>query len=104
MNRAGVRDEILSGPGKADEKFRRQHVPFETVAPRAGKDEVARRVSAAMCERMDVVERGEIKLQCGGAVDAPAAAIAHCRELYCSFVRPAGNLFDAARKAGFAGK
>jgi hypothetical protein len=75
-------DEVRPGPRKAVEEFRRQQVSLEPIAAATGKHEVAGVVGAAVRQRMNVVERGEIELQFGGAIYTASAAVSHCGVFY----------------------
>jgi len=61
----------------AREEVLRQLIGFQQIARPARDNEVARRVRAAMCERMDVIERGDGDVKRCRAVHAPTAAVAH---------------------------
>jgi len=87
MHRSSVRDEILSCPRIAGEEFGRQQVAFETIAARAGENEVPGNVRATVRQRMDMIERCEVELEGRSAVHAAPAAIAHCRSFYRSLLR-----------------
>ena len=77
MHGARVGDEVEARPWIPGEEFRRQQVSLQPVAARAGEDDVPRNVSAAVRQRMHVVERREIEVEGRGAVDATSSAIAH---------------------------
>lgn len=79
MHRSRMGDEVEPGPRMAGEEFRGQQVALEAIAARAGEDEVAGDVRAAVRERMDVVERGVVEIEQRGAVDAPTVAVPHRR-------------------------
>jgi hypothetical protein len=61
-------------------------------------------VRAAVRERVDVIERGEIEFQMSAAVDAAAAAVPHGRALDGAFLVPREEPLTAARDAGGSGK
>jgi hypothetical protein len=86
MCRVRISNEIRARPGKSYEKFGGEHVAFEAVAPAAGENDVAWGVRAAVRQRMDVVERREVELQSGGAIDAPPAAVSHGGVFYRALV------------------
>lgn len=48
MNRARMRDEVLSCPWIAREEFRWQQIAFEAIARTAGQDDVTLDVRAAV--------------------------------------------------------
>ena len=77
MDSAGQPDEVRPGPRMADEELVGQQIALEAVAAVAGGDDVARRVGAAVCEWIDVIEGREPELERPGAVDAAPAAVAH---------------------------
>src|SRR4051812_46946668 len=91
VHRSRVRDEVETRPGIAGEKLARQHIAFQAIAATAGEDEVARDVCTAMRERVDVIERREIKLQWRCAIDAAAIAIAHRGALDRALLMPGGD-------------
>jgi len=74
-------DEVLAGPRIAGEELGRQKVAFQSIAQAAGQHDVPRRVSAAVRERVYVVERRYIKIELRAAVHAATAAVAHRRSL-----------------------
>ena len=100
MNCPGVNDEVRARPWKSGKKFSGEHVALEAVAAAAGRDEVASDVRPSLGERMHVIQRGDVELERGGAVDAAPAAITHRgsldRSLLCVWVQPPGV-------AGYAG-
>ena len=63
MHRASVDDEVLPRPRISREELGRQQIALEAIAARAGEHDVARSVSAAVRQRMHVVERREIELE-----------------------------------------
>ena len=86
MHGSRVENEIAPGPGMAEEELRREHVGLEPIARRTRGYDVARRVRAALGERMDVVERRARILEWRAAIDTAATAVAHGGELECSLV------------------
>ena len=100
MHRSRVRDEVLPGPRIAREKLRRQQVALQTIARPAGEDDVARDVRAAVRERMNVIQSGEIEFQMRAAVHAAAATITHGRALDGALLIPREESFAAAADAG----
>jgi len=82
MHGASVRDEVESRPRIAGEEFRREEIALEAITAPAGGDEISRRVDAALGEREYVIDRGEVELERGGAVDAAPAAVTHHGVLY----------------------
>ena len=77
MYGASVVDEIESGPGISGKEFRWQEVTFETITAAARGHEIAGGVNATLGQRKDMVDRGDLKVQRGGAVDAAPAAVTH---------------------------
>jgi hypothetical protein len=77
MHGASVGDEVESRPWVPSEEFRWQEIALEAIAPSAGGDEIAGRVNAALGERKYVIDRGEVELERGGAVDTAPAAVTH---------------------------
>lgn len=104
MHHAGVRQEILSGTGISKEEFKGEHVPFHPIAGTAGHHEIARRMRAALRERVYMVDRCEVEIEGGAAVDAATAAVAHHGPFQGAFMFPPEDLLDlalhAARGAG----
>jgi hypothetical protein len=68
------------------EELRGEHIGLEAIARRARRDDVARRVRAALGEWMHVVERGARILERGATIDAAATAVSHRGELERSLV------------------
>src|SRR5690348_17327590 len=104
MHRAGVGDEVETGPGIAGEKLRRQHVSLQPVAARAGENDVARHVRAAVRERVNVVERGKVEVERRRAIDTAASTIAHRRALDRSLLMAGRNVLAAAGRSRESGK
>jgi len=52
-------------------------------------------VDAALGEREDVIDRGEVELERGGAVDAAPAAVTHHGVLYRALLVAAGRALGA---------
>jgi hypothetical protein len=104
MHRSGVRDEILAGPGVAREELRRQEIAFEAIARSAGENDVARNVRAAVRQRLNVIQRGEIEFQVRAAVHAAAAAIAHGRTLDGALLVPREEPFTTTADTGGSGE
>lgn len=100
MHRARMRDEVLTGPRIAGEELRRQKISLEAIAGTAGEDNVAGNVSAAVGQRVDVVQGGEIEFQMCAAVHAAAATIAHGRALDGALLIPREKPFAAMGDAG----
>lgn len=96
MHRARVCDEVQSRQRIPGEKFGWEEIAFESVTPSAGEDDVARCVRAAVRERVHVIERREIELQCGSAIDASAAAVAHRGVFDRSFLGTGRDVFGSA--------
>jgi len=100
MYRSRVCDEVLSRPWVSSEELRRQEVSLEAITGAAGEDDVALNVRAAVRQRVDVIECGEIEFQVRAAVDAAAAAIAHGRTLDRALLVPRKKSLAAAGDAG----
>jgi hypothetical protein len=83
---AGVQDEVAARPRMAEKELRGEHVRFETIARRTRRDDVARRVGASLGERMHVIERRTLILECRAAINTSATAVSHRGELECSLV------------------
>ena len=104
MHRARMGDEVESRPRISGEEFRRQQVSLQPVAARAGEDDVARHVRAAVRQRMHVVERRKIEVERRGAVDASSSTVAHCGTFDRALLVPGRNVLSAASRSGEAGK
>ena len=104
MHRARVSDEVEAGPGIPRKEFGRQQVALETIAARARQHDVSRHVSAAVCQRMHVVERGNFEVERRGAVHAAAAAITHRGSLDGSLLMSGWNVLAPTGRARKAGK
>ena len=63
VHRARVRDEVEPRPRMAREEFSRQQIALQAIAPRAGEDDVAGSVRAAVGERMNVVEGRRVEFE-----------------------------------------
>jgi hypothetical protein len=99
-----VEDEVQPGPRVSREKLRRQHVSLESITARARRDEIPCRVPAAMGDGVNVIERGEVDLEGGGAVDATAAAVTHRRALDRALLVTRWHVLGSARGPGNAGE
>ena len=99
MHGARVGDEVLSRPRIAREELGRQQVSLQAIAARAGEDDVARRVSAAVRQRMHVVERREVEFEWRAAVHAAPAAVAHRGSFDRSLLWAGGDCFCPAADA-----
>ena len=88
VNCTCVADKVGPGLRIPREELVRQHVTLQSIARRAGADEVSRRVGATARHRMDVVERRFHRIEAVPAIHAAAAAIAHGRALELSLVVP----------------
>ena len=95
MHGTGVGDEVESRPRVASKELGRQQVSLEAIASRAGEDDVPRHVSAAMRQRMHVIERGELELERSSAIHAASAAVPHRGSFDRPLLRAGGNLFCA---------
>lgn len=58
-----------------------KQLALEAITACAGGDEVAKRMRAAVSERIHMIERGVREFEGLGAVDAAATAVAHGRAL-----------------------
>ena len=92
MHRARVLNEVQARPRIAREELGGEQIAFQAITARAGQHDVAGNVRATVRERMDVIERREIKLQRSSAVDAPSAAVAHGGALDCPLLVPGVDL------------
>jgi len=104
MHRAGVRYEIQSSPRIPTEEFGRQQVAFQAITARTGGDDVARDVRAPVREGMDVVQRSQLEVERGSAVDATATAVAHRGALDRALLMAGSHVLDPPWRAGCAGK
>src|SRR5262245_53940126 len=104
MHGARVENEVQARPRESRKKLVRKKIALETIAARAGEDDVARNVRAAMRQRLHVVERSEIELEPGGAVDTAPAAVAHRSAFDGSFLMSGRNRLGAAIGAWCARK
>jgi len=89
--------EVDPRPGKAREELVGEKIAFEAITARAGEDQVARHVSAAVRERVHVVQRREIELEPDRAVDAAATAVTHSGSFDGSFLMSGGDRLGPAR-------
>ena len=76
VHRASVEDEVQPSPREPGEEFGGQEITLQAIAARAGENDVARNMSAAVRERMNVVQRCKIEFERGGAIDAATPAVA----------------------------
>jgi hypothetical protein len=104
MHRTSVVDEVHSRPGKAREELGGKEVAFKTITARAGEDQVARYMCAAVRERMYMIQRREIEFEPDRAVDAATTAVAHSGSFDGSFLMPCGDRLGPARSARGAGE
>ena len=104
MDRPGVEDEVQARPREASEKLSWQEIALQAIAPSAGEDHVARNMGAAVRKWLHVVQRGEIEFERGGAVDAPAAAVAHGGAFDRSFQMSGGDWLGPAIRARDSGE
>jgi len=104
MHCARVEDEVQTRRGKSREELMRKQIALEAIATRACEDDVAGNVSAAVRQRLHVVECSEIELEPGGAVDAAPATVAHRSAFDGSFLVSRGNRLGAASDAWRARK
>jgi len=81
MHSPGVVDEVAARPRVAHEELDGQHVRLQSIALRAGGDDVARHVRTALGQRMHVVQRGVLIVERRRAVHASAATVAEGRQL-----------------------
>ena len=104
MHGPSVVNEVHSRPGEAGKELGRKQVAFEAITTRAGEDQVARHVSAAVRQRMHVVQRGEIELEPSRAVDAATTAVSHGGSFDGSFLMSGGDRLGPARGTRGAGE
>jgi hypothetical protein len=78
---ASVAHEVGAGPGIGREEIIWKEIGFQPIAVRAGENDVALMVDAAMRERVNVVKRRRVNVQRSGAVDAAATTVTHGRSL-----------------------
>lgn len=104
MNSPGVGDEVLARPRVPGKKFCRQQVSLQAIARAAGENDVARRVRAAVSQRVHMVEGREVELQRQATIDAASAAIAHSGSFDCSFLVARGNFLGPAADTRSAGE
>src|SRR5690348_3553416 len=86
MYRASVQDEVAPCPWLAEKELGGKHVRLESIAGRTRRNDVARRVGAALRQRVDVVEGCARVLEPRATVDTTATAVAHRGELERSLV------------------
>jgi hypothetical protein len=77
MHGTRVRDEVEARPRISGKEFCWQEIALEAITASAGGDEIAGRVNAALGERENVIDRGEVELERGGAIDTAPAAVTH---------------------------
>lgn len=77
MHRARIAHEIRPCPGVLGKELVREGIAFQLIAAMAGEDDVARMVDAAVCEGIDVIQRGRLEVQRLGAIDAAATTVTH---------------------------
>src|ERR1043166_1909779 len=97
MHGAGVEDEVQPCPRITGEELGGEQVALEAIAAGTCGDDVAGGVGTAVRQRMDVVERGELKVQRRGAVHTAPAAVAHRGALDGSLLVARANLLGATR-------
>jgi hypothetical protein len=81
MHGARVVNEVESSLGIPGEEFGGEKIALQSVTAPAGSDEIAGSVQSAFGERKDVIDRGDVEVQRGGAVDAAPSAVTHHRML-----------------------
>src|SRR5262245_58570582 len=91
MHCARVEDEVQTRRRKSCEELLRKQITLEAIAARACEDDIAGNVRAAVRQRLHVVERSEIELEPGGAIDAAPAAVAHRSAFDGSFLMSEGD-------------
>lgn len=108
VHRARVSHEVDPGPGVGGEELRRELIALQMITAAARENDIAMAVRAAMRERVDVVERRRVEVQCRAAIHASAPAIAHGRALDRALVTGSAQQTDAGvpttRQAGEAGE
>ena len=77
MYGACVVDEVESSPGVAGEEFGGKEIALQSVTATACRDKIAGSVQSAFGEWKDVIDRGDVEVQRGGAVHAAPSAITH---------------------------
>jgi len=95
MHGASVVDEVQTGPGVAGEEFRRKQIALEAITASACSDEIAGRVNATLRQRKDVIDRRDVDVERGGAVDASPPAVTHHCVLDRALLVAAGGAFRA---------
>ena len=81
VHRACIVDEVAPRPWISQKELGGKHVRFQAIAGRTRGDDVARRMRAALGERIHMVERGAGVVELGRAVHASAAAVSNRGEL-----------------------
>ncbi len=104
MHRSRVLNEVRSRPRIANEKFGRQQISLQSIAPCARQDHVAGHVRSAVRQRKDVVERRDLEFQTRGTIHTASAAVAHGGAFDRSLLRSGWNWFGPASSAREAGK
>jgi hypothetical protein len=97
-----VDDEVRARPRESREELGGEQIAFQTIAARAGKDDVPGNVRAAARQWMYVVKRRKVELERRRAVHATAAAVAHRGAFDGSLLMSGGNWFGAAAGARLA--
>lgn len=104
MHRARVSHEIGAGPWIGREEIIWKEIGFQPIAVRAGENDVALMVDAAMGERVNVVKRRRVDVERCCAVDAAATTVTHGRALDGALEAGPAKLHDAAFAAPDAGE
>lgn len=91
MHGASVGNEVEPCPRITGEELGREEVAFQAITASAGGNEIAGRMDAALGEREHVIDRCEVELERGGAVNAAPAAITHHGVFYRALLVAAGH-------------
>ncbi len=94
MHGASVSHEIDAGPGMCGEEFGGKLIAFQAITAIACENDVAMTMCAAMCQRVDVVERRGLEIERCAAVHTTAAAVAHGGALDCALESGSAELAD----------
>ena len=92
-------DEVGACPRMSHEELDRKHVRLETIARRTCRNDVARRVRAALGERVDVIQCCVCVFEGSGAIHTATPAVAQGGELDRSFLLSGREAPDAASDA-----
>jgi hypothetical protein len=104
MHGARIEDEIHPRPRIAHEEIGGKEIAFQAIAAHTGGDEVAGDVRSAFRQRVHVIERRDVELEGGSAIDAAPAAVTHRCALDRPLLRPEVDPLRPMRKVGYAWK